>query len=282
MLLPFHKLHGCENDFVLISEDGGIPGDVPAFARRVCPRRTGIGADGVLLLTREEGVAARMRIFNADGSEPEMCGNGVRCAAAWLVEEGWVPGPNLLIATGAGTVACSLLPGGEVEAILAVPRFDAPNLPVTGFTHAPDPLDLEDDEPIEGFVGTPLQGLPVSMGNPHCVILLPSGMTVERAPLEALAERVSRLGAFPDGVNVEVVERVSPLRLRVRVWERGVGETRACGTGAAAAAVVLGVPGKPVAVELPGGDLVLHWEGLGRSVRMRGAVEKVFRGQVVE
>lgn len=270
--VAFTKVHGAENDFVLVDTRRGAPTDLSDFARAVCPRRTGVGADGVLLVEEAPGYDARMRVFNADGSEPEMCGNGVRCVAAFLVRHGWAAGPVVRVVTGAGEVACEVLPGDEVEAVLAVPRFAGANLPAGGAPGRPAALRFV------GPGGEDRIGLCLSMGNPHCVVALGEGEAVGSAPLDAIARAVDAAGAFPEGVNVEVCERTGIREIRVRVRERGVGETRACGTGASAAAVALLPPGEPVTVHLPGGSLRVEWRGPGSPVRMRGPVRTVFDG----
>jgi len=271
---PFTKVHGCQNDFVLVDARRGLPGDLPAFARAVCPRRTGIGADGVLAVEPADGHDGRMTVYNADGSRPEMCGNGVRCVAAFLVRSGQAVGPSVRVLTDAGSVACEVSPGGEVEAVLAVPRFAGANLPPGGRDGAPARVRFE------GPGGRVREGTALSMGNPHCVVALAPGEDLADFPLAALAEAVDRTAAFPEGVNVEVCQVVGPGELRVRVRERGVGETRACGTGACAAAVALLPAGVAARVHLPGGTLGIGWEGPGAGVRMRGPVEIVFEGTV--
>lgn len=241
------KMHGARNDFVVLDRRGqSLPDDLPALARRMCDRRTGIGADGLLVIGDASGADASMRVINADGSEAEMCGNGVRCVARFLDEAG--AGGALRIATGAGVIRTDVIDRGEtyrVRVAMGVPS-------------------------IEQRAG---DNVFVSTGNPHVATFVDA---LDEIDLECEGERLQNV--IPGGINLHVVVVEGPHELRVRHFERGVGETMACGTGAVAssvAAIDRGVASSPVLVHVPGGDLTIEWDGTGEAY-MTGAVERVF------
>ncbi len=257
---PFWKMEGCGNDFVVVDR-ADLPEDTgPEIAPRLCDRRFGVGADGVLVIDERDlsdGAFARMHVWNADGSVAEMCGNGLRCVVRWLIEQGRCRADRGVIDSGAGPVPFSV-DGAEV-----VVELGRPVLPDRG------PIAVEG-----------VRGVRVELGNPHFVVF------EEDQPEEDLlvwGPRLEVSGAFPHRSNVEAVTVVEPGLLRLRVWERGVGETLACGSGACAAAVAARASGRvdtdAVRLILPGGPLGVDWTGSARDpVALRGPARTVFEG----
>ena len=259
--IEFKKMHGLGNCFVVTDDvRGRLPAavDLPSLARRVCDRNTGIGADGLIVAGRSKGADLRMSIFNEDGSEAEMCGNGVRCVARYAVDEGLTDRVELRIDTRAGIIRTRLVGGDRVEVDMGAPRLGSPNVVVGG-----RPFTI------------------VSMGNPHAIAF------VDDLAFDWRAEgaRVENAPSFPDRTNVEFVRIVGPREAEVKVWERGCGETLACGTGACAVAVAGVVEGRldraPVTIRLPGGPLDVHWTAEG-SVLMTGPAVTICRGVYVD
>jgi len=270
------KWHGLGNDFVIVdARPGGFPEEPGRLAREVCDRRFGIGADGLVFILPAADADAAMRIFNRDGSEAEMCGNAIRCVARYLFEDGGRKS-RLRILTGAGVLVPEIIPaqdGGppHVRVDMGAPRLRRDEIPMTGPPGrvVNEPLAVED----RTFAVTA-----VSMGNPHCVIFVPD---LEAVPFETLGPALETHPAFPRKTNVEFVQVTGPGEVRVRVWERGVGPTLACGTGACAVAVAAnlnGLTGRRVKVGLPGGVLDIEWAEDGR-VYMAGPAVKVFEGR---
>jgi diaminopimelate epimerase len=283
--LPFTKMHGLGNDFLVVdaAQAGGLPW--ATLAPLLCDRRRGVGADGVLLVGPGGEGRLRMRLANADGSDAEMCGNGVRCAAVWAAARG-LAGDRVNWETEAGPVATELLGDGLVRVDMGAPRFAPDDVPVRAATG--DALDLVVD--VAGELS--VHAMAVGMGNPHCVVPLDDveagvprpGATGQSLPVPVAGEAIQRAGLFPAGVNVEFVQVLSPLRIRQRTVERGVGETDACGTGACAAVAALRrtgliAPDGEVVVELRGGVLRIDWPGAGPML-MTGPAVTVFEGRV--
>jgi diaminopimelate epimerase len=292
-MVRFTKMHGAGNDFICL--DGvGEPGlgrrdDLGRLAAAACDRRTGIGGDGLILIQEQEsgldapmGPGVRMRMFNADGTESEMCGNGVRCVAKYAVDHGLVEldgEHGLWVRTGAGAVraTCRLGPRG-VEAVTAdmgEPVLELADVPVDRAR-----LDGGDGPGYTVAVeGTAREAVFVSMGNPHAVFFVDD---VRRIDLARVGPPLERHGAFPQRMNIHFVQVAGPDEVSVRTWERGSGITGACGSGACAvcvAGVLTGRSGDQVLVHLPGGDLELAWDrGAGR-VFMTGPAVEVFSGQ---
>jgi diaminopimelate epimerase len=272
---PFAKAHGLGNDFVLV-EAAQAPGQPGSWARRLCDRHTGVGADGVLLYrVRRDGVD--MRLINADGGEVELSGNGVRCLAAHVVRNGWL-GPRHTVHTGAGPRAVEVQRLGparyRVETDLGIPRLSSAEVPMA---LAP-PLERVVDHPLEA-AGESWRVTATSLGNPHCAIFVPT------PPADDVVSRIGPAfehhSVFPERTNVEFVTIISQQELRVRFWERGVGLTRASGTGAASAAVAAvlrGCGGRHTRVVCDGGTLEVDWAE-GGPVRQIGEVELLFEGQ---
>ncbi len=260
------KMHGARNDFVIVDARHDPVADAAGLARFLCDRRSGIGADGLLLVEpAAAGAAATMRVINADGSEAEMCGNGIRCFARYLDEEG--EGDTLSIETESGIVRTQVISRSpEYRVKVALP---APVIPSERSARA-----LSD---VEGSTSRlPLYFQVIRVGNPHVVVVRDS---IEGVNLDNLAAEFQK--QFPDGVNVHIVSVVDEHTLRARHWERGVGQTQACGTGAAACAVAVierGLVRSPVEVVVPGGTLTIEWDGT--TLCMIGPAERVFEATV--
>ena len=283
MTIEFRKVHGAANDFVVVdgrpvSDGGAGQRDWAEFAVRACDRRRGVGGDGLLVLELPDGPGAdfRMLYHNADGSQAEMCGNGIRCLARFALEVGATDKHNLAWETGAGLVRTEVLEHGDRDSTVRVnmgpPRLTPAEVPVDG--HG----EMVSEQPF-AVDGTSLLLTCVSMGNPHAITYVDD---VETFPLERLGPLVEHHQAFPRRTNFEIVEVLAPDHLRMRVWERGVGETMACGTGACAVAVASHIvkgTDDTVAVDLPGGRLTIHWAE-GEDVMMTGPAETVFVGKL--
>jgi len=273
--LPFVKLHGTANDFVYVDAREGIPADPTRLAPRICDRHTGVGADGLILLLPSTQADARMVLYNADGSRPEMCGNGIRGFAKWVYDRGIVRKDVLTVETDAGvkTLRCEVRDGrvARVAVDMGTPEWRGPHIPVAAEGEVLD-------RPLE-VAGRTWTVTCVAMGNPHCVVFLDD---VARLDLPVLGPRFEHHAFFPRRVNTEFVRVVSPERLEMRVWERGAGETMACGTGACAAAVAAARTGRAArqaVVALPGGELAIDWRADDRVV-MTGAAVEVFEGRL--
>jgi diaminopimelate epimerase len=275
--MRFTKMHGAGNDYVYVDCFAEPPPDDPVtLARRIAHRRFGVGGDGLILIRPSQVADARMQMFNADGSEAEMCGNGIRCVAKYVFDHGICPRETLSIETGAGVLQLDLVVSeGRVERVrvdMGEPILDGPRIPTT----LPGGQVVNRELVVGGQV---LSVTCVSMGNPHCVIF------VDRAT----DERVLGLGPqvecdrhFPARVNVEFVEVESRSVVRQRTWERGSGETWACGTGASAvcvAGVLSGHTERRITNHLLGGDLELEWCDRDNRVYMTGPAVEVFSGQ---
>ena len=273
--LRFAKLHGTANDFIYVDARAGFPGDPAALAPRLCDRRRGVGADGLILLLGSERADCRMAIWNADGSRPEMCGNGIRGLAKFVHDRGLVTTNPFRVETDAGvkTLTCAL-EGGRVARVtvdMGVPVWDGPAIPVAA---TGDVIE----RPLE-VAGRTWNVTCVSMGNPHCVVFVDD---VAGLPLADLGPRFEHHAFFPRRVNTEFARVTGPDRLEMRVWERGAGETLSCGTGACAlgvAAARTGRTGRRVAVTLPGGTLEIDWRP-DDHVFMTGDAVDVFEGHV--
>jgi diaminopimelate epimerase len=275
--MQFAKLHGTGNDFVAI-DVRGLERNWGALAREICDRHFGIGADGLLTADTSDRADVRMRIFNADGSEAEMSGNGMRCLVRFATDEG-IAAPHdgeLTVETAAGVSRVIVnASGGKVIAVrqnMGPPRLDPREIPLA--IEAPPPIT---ELPIEAGAHR-IRVTPVSMGNPHAVQF--QDQPVSEYPLHEVGPAVEHHHLFPNRANFEVVRVLAPGRAEMRVWERGVGETLSCGSGASAvmvAARLLGKAGTSLEVKVPGGVLDLTWDGEG-DVILSGPVAEVFRG----
>ena len=269
--MHFTKMHGLGNDFLVVDDREPHAVDWASLAPAVCARHTGVGADGILLIQRSETADLRLRVVNADGSEPEMCGNGVRCAAL-LAAESRIAGDVVRWETPAGVVTTELIGGDRVRVDMGLPRFAPAEVP---FDH-PGERALDVDLEVDGEI---LRVSAVGMGNPHCVVLVDD---VDTYPVARVGAAIQRHPRFSASANVEFVQILTRSRVRQRTVERGVGETDACGTGACATAVALaalGLADHPLEVELRGGDLTIAWEP-GAPVLMTGPAAAVFRGEL--
>ena len=269
--MNFVKMHGLGNDFIIVEDFTSSGRDYPSLARRICQRRWSIGADGLAVLQNDEQADFRMRIFNPDGGEAEMCGNALRCVARRFGEQ--ENRQEVTVKTQDSLKKTRLLGEGWVQVNMGAPVLESKDIPVAGEER------LVVGEKVKVEEKTWLNFTAVSMGNPHCVIFVEN---LEEVPLARWGSFLEWHELFPSGVNVEFVEKVNQGRVKVKVWERGAGETLACGTGACAVAVAgieQGVLNEMVEVELPGGPLRIHWSP-GSEVYMEGPAEEVFRGEI--
>lgn len=273
MRIDFTKMHGLGNDFIVF--DAPSSANLPSGEqiRRLADRHTGVGFDQALIIEppRRPGTVAFYRIFNADGGEVEQCGNGVRCVAALLRQTQRAKSAALTLDSPAGPIHARIQNDGLVSVDMGIPDFAPASLPFTAPTQA--------SEYTLRVAGEQLRFGAVSIGNPHAVLLVPAVATAAVAHVGPMLEKHA---AFPQGVNVGFMEIVAADQLRLRVFERGVGETRACGTGACAAVAVgreRGTLAERVVVQLPGGELTVSWVGLGHSIWLTGPAETAFHGQ---
>ena len=257
-------MQGLGNDYIYLDCLEHTPEDLPGLARRLSDRHFGVGGDGLICICPSRAADFRMRMFNADGSEGRMCGNGIRCVGKYVYDRGLTDRTALDIETLAGVR--HLILTAEGGAVVAV-TVDM-GTPEVG---APIPISVK---------GKPCTGRPVGMGNPHLVVYWDG---LETLPLAELGPELERCPRFPGGVNTEFVRVDSRTRLTMRVWERGSGETLACGTGACAAAVCAvtdGLADADVTVRLPGGELSVRWDGGNAPVYMTGPAVTVFEGEL--
>lgn len=270
-MTAFLKMHGLGNDFVVFDGRKAALRFGPVLARAIADRREGIGCDQVIVIERaQNGADAAMRILNADGSEVESCGNAARCVARLLMEE--KDASTARIETLGGPLVCSDAGGGNVSVDLGAPRFGWQDIPLA---HAVDtngfPLIVD---------GHAFQASAVSVGNPHCVLFVDDA---EAADVATLGPMIEHHPLFPARTNVEFVQVLSPTRLRMRVWERGVGITRACGTGACAAVVAAhrrGLAGRETDIVLDGGTLAIEWRESDDHIVMTGPSSLSFAGDI--
>jgi diaminopimelate epimerase len=275
MLIPFTKMHGIGNDFVLIDNRAGDLELSPDTIRALADRRFGVGCDQVLVATGacSPDADVAMQIFNTDGSSAGQCGNGLRCFAIFMRDAGATKRGEAQIDTPGGVVRAQILESGAVRATMGEPpRLEPGQVPLLGYRQAAEyTVQVDGAEVVLGAV---------SMGNPHAVLTVAN---VQSAPVSTLGPAIQALEAFPDGVNVGFMQIISRDQIRLRVFERGVGETLACGSGACAAVVVGQVQGKldsRVQVNLPGGALGIEWQGPGHPVIMSGPTAFVFKAEV--
>jgi diaminopimelate epimerase len=272
--MRFVKMEGAGNDYIYVDcFTNPMPHDPPGLSRKMSDRHFGVGGDGLVLICPSDRADARMRMFNADGSEAEMCGNAVRCVAKYVHDHGLIRKPTLTVETGRGVLTLELeVSGGTVRQVrvdMAEPILEAARIPTT----------LPGNPPIEvPLPNHPLRVTCVSMGNPHCVAFVEQ---VTDALVLGTGPQVERDGVFPRRTNVEFVRVNRPDDVTMRVWERGSGETLACGTGACAVAVAGVLTGRTqrrVTAHLPGGDLQLYWSEADNHVYMTGPAVEVFSG----
>jgi diaminopimelate epimerase len=272
MQIPFVKMHGIGNDYVYLDRAGAAPelaeAQLPALAEAIADRHFGVGGDGLVLILPGDEQPLRMRMFNADGSEAEMCGNAIRCVARYAHDNGLVPGPRFSIETMRRAVAMEMLGDGRVCADMGAPMTLDNGAELSAEARRPETLTID---------GVDHEFTPVSMGNPHAVVFV-DDLDFDVA---AVGTRWEHHPRFPQRTNTEFVVPLARDRLRMRVWERGSGETLACGTGACAAAVAAVVTGRTerrVTLHLRGGDLEIHWSPDDNHVYMTGPASYVFSG----
>ncbi|BBV99671.1 diaminopimelate epimerase [Pseudomonas sp. FYR_2] len=274
MLLRFTKMHGLGNDFMvldLVSQHAHIQ---PKHAKQWGDRHTGIGFDQLLIVEAPNNpeVDFRYRIFNADGSEVEQCGNGARCFARFVLDKRLTAKKRIRVETKSGIIVLDVQNDGQVSVDMGPPRFIPAEIPFIADAQAQSyPLDVD---------GQLYSIAAVSMGNPHAVLRVDD---VQTAPVHELGPKIENHPRFPQRVNAGFIQVIDRHRANLRVWERGAGETQACGTGACAAAVAAisqGWMDSPVSLDLPGGRLHIEWAGPGKPVLMTGPAVRVYEGQV--
>jgi len=271
--LRFSKMHGAGNDFVVLDLRGKAAPPSATLCRALADRHTGVGCDQILTVEdpRDPGSVASYRIWNADGSASQQCGNGARCIAAWLDRDGATNAPEFALDSPVGRHAVTRLDDGY-RIVMGVPEFEPAQIPLHGFDGPRDPYVLGIRGSIIGFGA-------VSMGNPHALVEVDD---IAAAPLATTGPLLQRHQCFPESANVGFAQIESRQRVRLRVYERGVGETRACGSGACAAAAILMRRGKidrEVDVVLPGGELRIAWPRDDAPVTMAGPATFVFEGE---
>lgn len=274
MLLRFTKMHGLGNDFMvldLVSQHAHIQ---PKHAKQWGDRHTGIGFDQLLIVEAPNNpeVDFRYRIFNADGSEVEQCGNGARCFARFVLDKRLTAKKRIRVETKSGIIVLDVQNDGQVSVNMGPPRFIPAEIPFVADAQAPSyPLVVD---------GQLYSIAAVSMGNPHAVLRVDD---VSTAPVHELGPKIENHPRFPQRVNAGFIQVIDRHRANLRVWERGAGETQACGTGdcaAAVAAISQGWMDSPVSLDLPGGRLHIEWAGPGKPVMMTGPAVRVYEGQV--
>jgi diaminopimelate epimerase len=272
--LKFTKMQGAGNDFVVLDGDSQRLALTPAQLRRLADRHFGVGCDQILLVEppRAADTDFRYRIFNADGGEVEQCGNGARCFVRFVRERGLTAKSDIRVETAAGIIAPRLEADGEVTVNMGAPVFEAKRIPFLTDSHAlVQPLEVG---------GATVEISAVSMGNPHAVQMVAD---VDTAPVLTQGPLIERHARFPQRVNAGYMQVLDRGRIRLRVYERGAGETLACGTGACAAVAVgirRGLLDRSVRVSTRGGDLTIRWEGGDNPVWMTGPAVAVFEGEI--
>ncbi len=274
MLISFTKMHGLGNDFIVIDAIHQALALTPDQVRFLANRRLGIGCDQVLLVETSPSPDAdfRYRIYNADGNEVEQCGNGARCFARFVRDKGLTDKDEISVLTAGGRIVLKVQPDGQVTVDMGAPRL------------VPQDIPFEAEQPSTSYTleleGSHVEIGAVSIGNPHAVLRVDN---VQTAPVAQLGPAIESHPRFPNHVNVGFMEIVAPDTIRLRVYERGTGETLACGTGACAAVVTGRIQGfleDTVQVDLPGGRLVISWPGDAQPVMMTGPAETVFEGTI--
>lgn len=281
--LRFSKMHGAGNDFVVVDlrTDAALAAlfaddtRAAALCRRLADRHTGVGCDQILTIEppRSAGAAASYGIRNHDGSRSGQCGNGARCVAAWVQRDAGDTGHALVLDSPVGTHAVTRVAAGQYRIDMGVPRFAPREVPLAGVPDARDTYEVMID-------GAPVAFGAVSMGNPHAVLVVDA---IATAPVATLGPALQAHPAFPESANIGFAQVIDAGHVALRVFERGVGETLACGSGACAAAVVLmrrGRVDRGVDVALPGGTLHIEWPHDGASVAMTGPATFVFEGSI--
>ena len=276
--MKFTKMQGAGNDYVYVNCFVENVADARQTAIQVSNRNFGVGSDGLILIMPSEKADVRMRMFNSDGSESEMCGNGIRCVAKYAYDHGIVTKTEITAETGAGILTLQLVPGGDgkiekVRVNMGPPRLTRGEIPMTGDTSA-----QVVDQPLS-ILDRIFRITCASMGNPHCVIFVDD---VENFPVTTYGPLIENHELFPRRTNVEFVQVISRSEVRQRTWERGAGETLACGTGSSAvtaACLLNGLTDRKILNHLSGGDLEMEWAGDG-NIYMTGPAVEVFSGEI--
>lgn len=274
-LISFTKMHGIGNDYIYINCMESVPDRLPELAEEMSDRHFGVGGDGIVLICPSDKADFRMRMFNNDGSEARMCGNASRCIAKYVHDHKLTDKTCISLETLSGIKVLSLnmSPSGEVESVtvdMGEPELNAGLVPVRSTT------EKMVEEPVATSCGE-VRVTAVSMGNPHGVVFVDR---IEDVPFETLGPELEKHSMWPDRANIEFLQIISPSEARMRVWERGTGETLSCGTGACASAVaaaLTGRCGREVTIHLRGGDLHIRWADNGH-VMMTGGATEVFEG----
>ncbi len=276
--MNFTKWQGCGNDFVLIDCRAQELADYGAFAQKACDRHYGIGGDGILVVLPSDKADFRMRIFNTDGSEAEMCGNGIRCFARYLYDNGITKKRKFTVETGAGILVPEIIEAdGTVTGVrvdMGEPVLQADQIPMKGYGS-----NRVVNEPVE-VAGRSWRITGVSMGNPHCVVFVDD---IETTPIEEVGPVFETQERYPKKTNTEFVQVLDRQHMRMRVWERGAAITLACGTGACAtltAAVLNGLTDRKAEITLDGGKLLIEWDENDNHLYMTGPAVQTFAGTV--
>lgn len=275
MKIEFSKMHGLGNDFVVIDGINQIVNLSAEQIRGISNRHTGIGCDQLLLVEKPQlaGAEFRYRIFNSDGGEVEQCGNGARCFARFVTQNGLTQNTEICVETMSGLIVLRCEANGEVRVNMGIPNFEPSSLPfITEQVSRSYMLELQ---------GAQQHFSVVSMGNPHAVLQVDN---IDTAPVNSLGPLLEQHPAFPERVNVGFMQIVSADLIHLRVYERGVGETLACGTGACAAVaagIYQGKLSETVKVSLPGGELAIRWSGNDQPLFMTGPASQVFKGSIL-
>jgi diaminopimelate epimerase len=277
--MKFTKMHGAGNDYLYVDcFEQPVPDNADEIAKLVSHRHFGVGGDGIIFICKSDKADVRMQMHNADGSQAEMCGNGIRCLAKYAYDHGLAPKTEMLVETGAGVLSLNLHPGsdGRIEEVtvdMGPPILEASQVPTT-ILDAGSVVDH-----VVDFNGNTFSVTCVSMGNPHCIIFVPKATDDLVLGIGPIIENDPR---FRNRTNVEFVEILSRQEVRQRTWERGSGETWACGTGASAvcvAGVLTGRTDRKIRNHLLGGDLILDWDETSGHVMMTGPAVEVFQGE---
>lgn len=277
MLLRFTKMHGLGNDFMMVDLISQRAQLRPELIQELSDRRTGIGFDQLLTVSPPDDPDAdfRYRIYNADGSEAEQCGNGARCFLRFVRDEGLTTKSVIRLQTNTGSIVCSLEKDGNITVDMGTPVLQPAHIPFKAASaQIVYPLSLAPD------LAESVELTAINVGNPHAVLLVDD---VDTARVEEIGPLIERHERFPERVNVGFLQVLSPNRVRLRVFERGVGETSACGSGACAAVVagrLRGLINEDVEVELRGGNLRLSWAGDNASIKMNGPACRVYEGRL--
>lgn len=277
--MEFVKMHGLGNDFIVVEDLEERITLSESEIQRLCHRNFGVGSDGLVFILPSRRGDFRMRIFNSDGSEAEMCGNAIRCVAKHAFETGLAEKKEVLVETLQGINPIKIfLKGNQVDSVevnMGEPVLDSKLVPAQGENRM-----IIMEELVLNQLGLTFKITALSMGNPHCVIFVEDG---EKMPFNEIGYLIEHHPLFPRKTNVEFVEVINKRKIKMRVWERGVGETLACGTGACAsvvASVLNNLTERRVTVNLPGGQLEIYWDENKNQVFMKGPAKKVFAGNI--